>query len=344
MSHRLPAHLNLSVRPSTAALARTQEPVKGRVVEMRIRSNWGDASCVGLTGLSGVDEDLEEFTLPMPRVFEAEEGSDGALSARYAPSGPHSAPSSLVKGARLTCDPASMWVSALPPPPRVLVLLFDLGGPFLMKGLRVWNYNASGEEACRGAKHVSIYLDGVLRCRAVVRKAPGEHRFDFAQFLPLVGSQSLGGSFGGTGPLLSSLNFGRSLRGGVAERRGTMHTSAPSMKELLLSEQSTGKGTRAGQGPEGLRGVGEEGKSRSPQEGGTAMQVHWGDFDLRELEPTEGLDEDDSSGTRDGASPSLSLSLGMSLSLSQGDFCQVCMALQQYETPVSGLCLLLCLH
>ena len=54
--------------------------------------------------------------------------------------------------------------------------------------LRVWNYNKSEEDTCRGIKLLAVELDGVALsppAGLLLRKAPGHANFDFAQTLPL---------------------------------------------------------------------------------------------------------------------------------------------------------------
>ena len=69
----------------------------------------------------------------------------------------------------------------------MLLLRFNLPSKLTLRGLRVWNYNAGGREGvCSGVKHCRLLVDGKGDgVRVVVRKAPGEGLFDYAQFVPL---------------------------------------------------------------------------------------------------------------------------------------------------------------
>jgi hypothetical protein len=103
-------------------------------------------------------------------------------------------PSILINGNNITTDPNNMWcidASYLTKDNNnVIILRFDLQKPKRMKGLRIWNYNAGYEGSCCGVKHVNILLDSKLHARALIRKAPGEMKFDYNQFLPLAESSS----------------------------------------------------------------------------------------------------------------------------------------------------------
>lgn len=243
---RLVAPVNLQsslLRPSTAAAARTQRAVCGRYIEVRILSSWGDAELIGLTGLSALDQDLEEFSLQQPEVFLATEGVDGSVTRVQNEVECVTSTKRMVTQPFMTVDPKDMWLAVSPQPPLIIVLRFDMQRIRELKGLRVWNYNAAGpEDTCRGVKHVRVYLDNKLHCRAVVRKAPGECRFDFAQFLPLVpggggqaGGGGGGGGFGGRtvgmlgssgalGPLESTKSFraDREKRSEIAESKDSL--------------------------------------------------------------------------------------------------------------------------
>lgn len=173
------------LRPSTAASARTQVPVRGRVLDLCLLSNWGDSSLVGLTGLCGMDANLEEMPLGVPEVLLVEGEARLSVLGRVALVEP---PAALVNGINATTAVEHMWRTALPKQPgQHVALRFDLGRERDLKGLKAWNYNHGREGACCGVKHVSLYLDGRLLCtNLVARKAPGTCGFDYSQFLPTV--------------------------------------------------------------------------------------------------------------------------------------------------------------
>ena len=179
------------LRPSTAASARSQLPVRGRVLDLCLLSNWGEASLVGLTGLVGMDANLEEMPLGVPEVLLVEGDARLSVVGRVALVEP---PSALVNGVNATTAVQHMWRTALPKQPgQQVALRFDLGRERDIKGLKVWNLNDGKEGACGGIKHAKIYLDGRLLSPTslVIRKAPGRNDFDYSQFLPIQDKDAL---------------------------------------------------------------------------------------------------------------------------------------------------------
>ena len=167
------------LRPSTSVLARRRQPVLCRRVEVAIRSNWGDLSAVGLSRLTAVGADLQDLSLPpLQALHWASVDSCGAVSLQRELPLP-----------RLGLDEGPLLVTYPEQGARriggAVVLKFDFGARVALKGLKVWNYCDDGEGAFMGAKHVTVYVDGVAALNSIVRKAPGERRFDYHQFLPL---------------------------------------------------------------------------------------------------------------------------------------------------------------
>jgi hypothetical protein len=219
------------VRPSTALASRQREPTRASVIVINILSNWGDCTRVGLSGISALDANFSEISLPVPLLlFSAPNG----LSKLYsAPSGCESQLNNLITGCHLTTDPGAMWsIPYGPGSPQngygVISLRFELPQPLLLRGLRIWNYNGDNEDTWVGVRHVDIYLeqkptgtggggagvmyDGVsptatlVASRLVLRKAPGEEELEYAQFIHLNGQDKgqgngQGQSQSGTGSL-----------------------------------------------------------------------------------------------------------------------------------------------
>lgn len=176
-------------RPTTASLARLSKPIKGRVIEICIISNWGDPDYVGLCGLACVNEELQDFTL-LPPTISVGLTYDGGVTikkSKYLSNEDTNNVNVLVNSTNLTTNKSLMWLTSTKylKNNRILILNFDLKYERLIKGLRIWNYNAGHEESCIGVKHVNIFIDGSLYYRSVVRKAPGESKFDYNQLLPL---------------------------------------------------------------------------------------------------------------------------------------------------------------
>lgn len=213
-------------RPSTAAMARRHEPCKGRVVDVCVLNTWGSEGLIGVTAFSGVDEMMEEFVLPVPKIlvgelfkndtggYELKVNNQNAVSISQM----SNTPDIIVDGHTQTSDQRDMWL-AVKPQKGYIVLQFDLKRSTSIKGLKVWNFNASGEDhTSLGFKHVQLYIDGVISSTVLIRKAPGIENVDYAQFLPLVRVKdsataslssslgSAGASSGGQHPLTNQTN------------------------------------------------------------------------------------------------------------------------------------------
>lgn len=178
-----------AIRPSTAAAARTHGAVVvSSTIDMVITSSWGDPALVGLTSISGLDENFSEVVLPAPQVMLLHRDGLGAVVNRVIKV--YGVSQALVDGEHLTCDPAHM--TSIPLPANTAVMFrFSLTEPITLRGLRVWNYNAALEGSCRGAKHVEVVVDMTLRSPVVLRKAPGEDKFEYGQFVLLTDDSKL---------------------------------------------------------------------------------------------------------------------------------------------------------
>ena len=89
------------------------------------------------------------------------------------------------------------------------VIRFEFEEVTALRGLRFWNYNAGIEGTFCGAKHVLIYAEDNMHSMydIILRKAPGDVTFDFAQFIPLAAKGGIHG--------------GRSLLAASGSKRGT---------------------------------------------------------------------------------------------------------------------------
>ena len=177
-----------SVRPCSAAATRDLQSVHGRCIDVCALSSWGDRSnLMGVTGMTGMDGNLQEFALPVPEIFTAYIDEDNSIKRLGEPlTSCH--PDVTVNGLNRTTDPSQMWIGETPSN-TILVFHFECSEAIELKGIRFWNYNAGRESSCSGLKHLKIYLDGQLRCDIIARKAPGEFlgALDYGQFLSVVG-------------------------------------------------------------------------------------------------------------------------------------------------------------
>ncbi len=177
--------ISMRARPSTAALARTTAPVAvNSSIELFLLSSWGDPQWIGMSGLCGIDSNLDDFTLPVPETYYYSYSVDGHSDLSRISIIDNCNNLLLVNNSKLTSKYEDMWVCAQH---RKLVvgIKFLFTSRVSMKGIRIWNFNAGKEDACIGVKHMEISIDGNRRKAVIVRKAPGDCGFDYSQFLPV---------------------------------------------------------------------------------------------------------------------------------------------------------------
>ena len=190
-----------AVRPSTAAVVSKQRPIECSRIELCFLSNWGDSYAFGVTGIVALDEHMKEVALPVPYVLLARPNfQNSTLDPMLIPEEQdYAGLANIVRGVNHTVDASHMFCTAKPAPDMAvagasITLRFEAPTPLLIKGLKIWNFNAGKEGSCCGVKHVNIYLDGRLATKVVVRKALGEFTFDYSQFLPIQQQQNTKGS------------------------------------------------------------------------------------------------------------------------------------------------------
>lgn len=123
----------------------------GTEVHLVLSSNWGDPSYIGLTGITLLETGSQEPVVLKPDQVnllpESAKGEDDLTDAGGL----------LVDGVNLTTDAAHMWVCPLPCPAPLddsyaPTLVIRLDQPRSLRGLRVWNYNASLEDTYKGVR------------------------------------------------------------------------------------------------------------------------------------------------------------------------------------------------
>lgn len=189
----------LSRRPPRAQSARERRPMtapmnsellgapaRGRVLELWLGQNWGDRHSIGLTAMEMLDgrfQPIEVSPTDVRYVQVSEFGGDweGGEDVDVRP---------LMNGVWATVDPANMF--NVPYSAEATFMSFirvDFGKIVTIRGLKVWNYNATLEDTYAGVRNVRVVVDGELVCHEQgvgLRKAPGTAMFDYGQFIPLV--------------------------------------------------------------------------------------------------------------------------------------------------------------
>jgi hypothetical protein len=173
------------IRPSTAAVAKNMPPaLVSRYIDLFLISSWGDPAWVGLSGIKGIDSNLEEFALKKPLVSYCRPGNSPTSECVHVEDVDSNNAASIVRNIGMTSCLEDMWVIAQR---RGLVirLRFFMNTCTAIKGLRLWNFNADTEDTGVGVKHIEISVDGGPRKPLIARKAPGDCNFDYSQFLPV---------------------------------------------------------------------------------------------------------------------------------------------------------------
>lgn len=160
---------------------------RGRALRIEILSTWGDEHYVGLNGIQVLGGDGRPLQVPPsalsahPRDLASVEGFEADVRTL----------DKVVDGAVQTTDAQHMWLA---PYQGTNWVGIDLGPePVAVSGLRIWNYNKSTEDACRGVRHFLVYLDGALLTPpdgVSLRKAPGTATIDFGQTVLFVDGPS----------------------------------------------------------------------------------------------------------------------------------------------------------
>lgn len=146
-------------------------------IGLHIETTWGDPSYVGLTGL----EVLVGTACTPARDIDPE----GLLADPWDLSAigcfdDYRVPSNVLNGINDTTDDRNMWLIPYTPGDKHL-LTVDLGDSRKVAGFRVWNYNKSLEDTLRGARQVSVIVDGQTIGRTLLRPGPGCDGVEFGQ-------------------------------------------------------------------------------------------------------------------------------------------------------------------
>lgn len=171
-------------RPCTAPIVCDSaggKPLSCRVVELVMEANWGDPYEIGLSGIQFLDANY----IPIKISSESQQ-----ISCPYEELKMKGLLSTF--GARhLSTNPEEMWCAPLQAmlslSVRQRAIRIDFGSHLVsLRALKVWNYNLSLEDSFKGAKQISMFVDGAKQASFSLRKAPGNTmEFDFGQFLYL---------------------------------------------------------------------------------------------------------------------------------------------------------------
>ncbi|XP_073961284.1 protein KATNIP homolog [Choristoneura fumiferana] len=134
---------------------------QGRLMEMKIYSNWGDKYLVGLNGIELFDSDGQ--LVHIEKVWTDSEAGDSKYGR----------PEAIADGVVRTRDERHYWTAPAPrSAPVVLSVLLSSCATIAL--LRIWNYNKSRIYSSRGVRLVQIKLDDRVVFHGEVARASGE--------------------------------------------------------------------------------------------------------------------------------------------------------------------------
>ncbi|CAH0588915.1 unnamed protein product [Chrysodeixis includens] len=135
---------------------------EGRLLEMKIFSNWGDKYLVGLNGLELFDSNGEPVIVE--KVWTDSDTGDHSKHGRA---------ENIVDGVVRTRDERHAWTA---PAPRgsPIALTVLLAGSVKLALMRIWNYNKSRIYSARGVKLVQIKLDDQIIFHGEIARSSGE--------------------------------------------------------------------------------------------------------------------------------------------------------------------------
>eukprot|EP01028_Stygiella_incarcerata_P008400 TRINITY_DN3655_c0_g1_i1.p1 TRINITY_DN3655_c0_g1~~TRINITY_DN3655_c0_g1_i1.p1 ORF type:complete len:691 (+),score=231.47 TRINITY_DN3655_c0_g1_i1:132-2204(+) len=144
---------------------------RGKLLEFRIFSTWGDDFYVGLSGITVFDDEGNEVAYSNPNEQVSAIPSDINELEEY--TADPRVVQNVVNGVNRTKDDFQMWLAPfVSTSPNLLFLRFDEEVSISM--ISIWNYNKSRVHAARGVRECEIYLDGNPIFAGDILRAPGD--------------------------------------------------------------------------------------------------------------------------------------------------------------------------
>ncbi|KAG7210222.1 hypothetical protein KM043_011772 [Ampulex compressa] len=140
-------------------------------IQLTMISNWGLPNAYGLNGIEFIGD--QDLTIPLTYA---------TLSCNI----PDVDFTNLFDGYNVTTDANHMWLIYCPPNIKEVIITITFNMETLLRGMRIWNYNASLHLSYCGVKELNIKLDGKQitneECQSfLIRRAPGYCHYDFVQ-------------------------------------------------------------------------------------------------------------------------------------------------------------------
>jgi len=141
----------------------------GQVLDLDIKTTWGDRYYVGLCGLELFDGDGEK--IPRSALANVQAKPSGMNDLPGYTNDPREV-DNLFDSVNRTTDAFHLWLAPFTPGASHVVTVHFVQTVTLSM-IRVWNYNESRTSVARGARHVEICLDKTPVFRGEIRQAPG---------------------------------------------------------------------------------------------------------------------------------------------------------------------------
>ncbi|XP_047031742.1 katanin-interacting protein-like [Helicoverpa zea] len=143
---------------------------EGRLLELKIFSNWGDKYLVGLNGIELFDADGNPVTVE--KVWTDSDTGDQSKHGRA---------ENIIDGVMRTRDERHAW-TVHAPRGNPIALSVLLAGSSRLALLRIWNYNKSRIYSARGVRLVQIKLDDQIIFHGEIARSSGELKGPLSSF------------------------------------------------------------------------------------------------------------------------------------------------------------------
>ncbi|KAF9799613.1 hypothetical protein SFRURICE_018800 [Spodoptera frugiperda] len=143
---------------------------EGRLLELKIFSNWGDKYLVGLNGIELFDSDGNPVIVE--KVWTDSDTGDQSKHGRA---------ENIIDGVMRTRDERHTWTVPAPRGNPIALSVLLAGGSRLAL-LRIWNYNKSRIYSARGVRLVQIKLDDQVIFHGEIARSSGELKGPLSSF------------------------------------------------------------------------------------------------------------------------------------------------------------------
>lgn len=120
-------------------------------MEFNILETWGDLFYVGLTGIEIIDADTGKPIAINMKNIDANPRDMNSLGGAGSSGTDYRTLDKLFDGVNNTMDDHHMWLIPFNKGEKHTIRI-DLGRPYQIQAIRIYNYNKSEEDSLRGAK------------------------------------------------------------------------------------------------------------------------------------------------------------------------------------------------